>query len=95
MGEITLSSISSIRKKCSTKYSLITACVVSYNTRSGEVANSGAVSNDLPTALPGTQFNVTRDGQNHPVTLQAKTFTQDFKSLPAGLYSASMTLTVE
>lgn len=56
---------------------------------------SGAASNDLPTAPPGTQINITRDGQNHPVTLYAKIFTQDFKSLPGGLYSASMTLTVE
>jgi hypothetical protein len=56
---------------------------------------SGAASDDLPKASPGAQFNITRDGQNHPLTLYAKIFTQDFKSLPGGLYSASMTLTVE
>jgi hypothetical protein len=56
---------------------------------------SGAPSNDLPTASPGAQLNITRNGQDQPVTLYAKIFTQDFRSLPGGLYSASITLTVE
>ncbi|MDO8776036.1 MAG: spore coat protein U domain-containing protein [Burkholderiaceae bacterium] len=57
--------------------------------------NSGAASDDLPTAGPGAQFNITRDGIYQPVTLYAKIFTQDFKSLPGGSYSSSITLTVE
>lgn len=56
--------------------------------------NSGAASDDLPTVAPGAQFNITRNGNDQSVTLYAKIFTQDFKSLPGGLYSASITLTV-
>lgn len=56
---------------------------------------SGAAGNDLSTISPGTPFNITRDGQLQTVTLYAKIFAQDFKALPAGLYSASITLTVE
>jgi hypothetical protein len=56
---------------------------------------SGAPSDDLPRTSPGTQINITRDGFDHPVTLYAKIFTEDFKSLPGGLYSSSITLTVE
>jgi spore coat protein U-like protein len=57
--------------------------------------NSGAASNDLSTLSPGTQFNIMRDGQMQTVTLYAKVFADDFKALPAGLYSTSITLTVE
>jgi hypothetical protein len=56
---------------------------------------SGAPSNDLPTAPPGAQINITRDGLDHPVILYAKIYTEDFRTLPGGLYSASITLTVE
>jgi hypothetical protein len=56
---------------------------------------SGAPSNDLPTTSPGAQINITRNGLDHPVTLYAKIFTEDFRTLPGGLYSASITLTVE
>lgn len=57
--------------------------------------SSGAAANNLATISPGTPFNITRDGQLQTVTLYAKIFVQDFKALPAGLYSTSMTLTVE
>jgi hypothetical protein len=57
--------------------------------------SSGAAGNDLSTLSPGAPFDIVRDGQSHTVTLYAKIFAQDFKSLPAGLYSASITLTVE
>jgi hypothetical protein len=56
---------------------------------------SAAASNDLATLSPGTQFNIARDGQWQTVTLYAKIFARDFKSLPAGLYSTAITLTVE
>jgi spore coat protein U-like protein len=57
--------------------------------------SSGAASNDLPLLSPGASFTITRDGQLQTVTLYAKIFAQDFKSLPAGPYSTSITLTVE
>lgn len=57
--------------------------------------SSGAASNDLSTLSPGAPFDLGRDGQPHTVTLYAKIFARDFKSLPAGPYSASITLTVE
>jgi spore coat protein U-like protein len=56
---------------------------------------SGAASNDLPTLSPGAPFDIIRDGQLQTVTLYAKIFAQDFRSLPAGPYSASIILTVE
>jgi spore coat protein U-like protein len=57
--------------------------------------NSGAASDDLPVASPGAQIAVVRDGQEHALTLYAKIFVRDFQSLPGGMYSASVTLTLE
>jgi spore coat protein U-like protein len=56
---------------------------------------SGAANNDLSTLSPGASFDITRDGQLQTVILYARIFARDFKSLPAGPYSASITLTVE
>jgi len=56
---------------------------------------SGAASDDLPTNSPGTSFSVAPDGLDHAVTMYAKVFTQDFRALHGGLYSASITVTVE
>jgi hypothetical protein len=57
--------------------------------------NSGAFSDDLATGSPGTPLNITRDGQGQTVTLYAKILAQNFRSLPGGFYSASLTLTLE
>jgi spore coat protein U-like protein len=56
---------------------------------------NGASSNDLSMVAPGTEVNIPRDGQAQTVTLYAKIFAQNFRSLPAGLYSTSITLTLE
>jgi len=57
--------------------------------------NSGAVSDDLPMAAPGAPFEVTRNGTDQTVVLYAKIYTQNLKSLPGGLYSSVLMLTVE
>jgi spore coat protein U-like protein len=57
--------------------------------------NSGAANDDLPTAPLGAPFDITRNGTDQAVILYAKIFTQNFKSLPSGLYSAAILLTVE
>lgn len=57
--------------------------------------NNGAASNDLAATSPGTSFNIPRDGQAQPVTLYARILSQNFRHLPGGLYSVSITLTVE
>jgi hypothetical protein len=57
--------------------------------------NSGAANDDLPTASLGAQFDITRNGTDQAVILYAKIFTQNFKSLPSGLYLAAIVLTVE
>jgi spore coat protein U-like protein len=57
--------------------------------------NSGAANDDLPTAPLGAPFEITRNGTDQAVILYAKIFTQNFKSLPSGLYSAAIILTVE
>jgi hypothetical protein len=57
--------------------------------------NSGAANDDLPTAPLGAPFDITRNGTDQAVTLYAKIYTQNFKSLPGGLYSAAIVLTVE
>jgi spore coat protein U-like protein len=56
---------------------------------------SGAANNDLPALSPGASFDIIRDGQSQTVILYARIFARDFKSLPAGPYSASIILTVE
>lgn len=57
--------------------------------------NSGAASDDLAVNSPGTLFDIVRDGQARQVTLYAKILAQNFKSLPGGVYSTSITLTLE
>jgi spore coat protein U-like protein len=57
--------------------------------------NSGAANDDLPTASLGAPFDITRNGTDQAVILYAKIFTQNFKSLPSGLYLAAIVLTVE
>jgi hypothetical protein len=57
--------------------------------------NSGAVSDDLATSSPGSLFNIARDGQAQTLTLYARILSRDFRSLPGGFYSASLTLTLE
>lgn len=57
--------------------------------------NSGAASDDLPTAALGAPFNITRNGTDQAVILYAKIYTQNFRALPGGLYSAALMLTVE
>jgi spore coat protein U-like protein len=57
--------------------------------------NSGAANDDLPTAPLGAPFDITRNGTDQAVILYAKIFTQNFKSLPSGLYSAAIVLTLE
>ncbi|WP_426177646.1 spore coat protein U domain-containing protein [Massilia sp. TWR1-2-2] len=57
--------------------------------------SSGAASNDLATAAPGTPVTITRDGQGQVVVLYAKIYAASFRSLPGGAYSATLTLTLE
>jgi spore coat protein U-like protein len=57
--------------------------------------NSGASSNDLATGAPGTAISIVRDGQPQAVILYAKIFAQNFRSLPGGFYSTTVTLTLE
>jgi spore coat protein U-like protein len=57
--------------------------------------NSGAANDDLPTAPLGAPFDITRNGTDQAVILYAKIYSQNFRSLPSGLYSAAIVLTVE
>jgi spore coat protein U-like protein len=50
---------------------------------------------DLPATGPGTSLGFARDGTNQTVTIYGKILASDFKSLAAGLYSTSVTLTIE
>lgn len=50
---------------------------------------------ELATTSPGTSIGVTRNGSNQTVTLHGKMRAADFKALPSGSYSRSVTLTVE
>lgn len=50
---------------------------------------------DVPTASPGMPLAITRNGTNQTVTLYGKITSNNFRSLPAGLYSRSVTLTIE
>jgi len=56
------------------------------------VAAGGA---ELPTHTPGTPLGIVKNGTNQTVTLYGKVWAADFKSLPSGVYSATITLTVE
>ncbi|HVZ45629.1 MAG TPA: spore coat protein U domain-containing protein [Ramlibacter sp.] len=50
---------------------------------------------DLPAATPGAPLAFPRDGTNQTVTLYGAIRAADFKALPPGLYSTSVSLTVE
>jgi spore coat protein U-like protein len=50
---------------------------------------------ELPTASPGTQLGLTRNGSNQTVTLYGKILATNFQSLSSGMYSTSLTLTLE
>lgn len=50
---------------------------------------------DLPSSSPGTVLTITRNGANQTVTLYGKVRAADFKALPSGTYSRSITLTIE
>jgi spore coat protein U-like protein len=50
---------------------------------------------ELPTASPGAQLGIVRNGSNQMVTLYGKLLATNFKSLSPGMYSTSITLTLE
>jgi hypothetical protein len=50
---------------------------------------------ELPTASPGAQLGLTRNGSNQIVTLYGKILATNFQSLSPGMYSRSITLTLE
>jgi len=50
---------------------------------------------ELPTASPGTPLGFTRNGTNQTVTLHGRVHSSNFRSLPAGIYARSITLTLE
>lgn len=50
---------------------------------------------DLPAGPPGTALGFVRNGTNQNVTLYGKIRSADFKSLPGGVYSTSIILTIE
>ena len=50
---------------------------------------------ELPTASPGTLLGLTRNGSNQMVTLYGKILATNFQSLSPGMYSRSITLTLE
>ena len=56
------------------------------------VAPGGA---ELPTASPGAQLGITRNGANQMLTLYGKILATNFQSLAPGTYSRSITLTLE
>lgn len=50
---------------------------------------------ELPTASPGASLGITRNGTNQTVTLHGRVYSSNFRSLPAGMYAASIALTLE
>lgn len=56
---------------------------------------NAALSTDLPASSPGEALNIARDGSNHTVPLYGRIATSDFKALPAGSYTATISLTLE
>jgi spore coat protein U-like protein len=50
---------------------------------------------ELPTASPGAQLSLARNGSNQMVTLYGKVLAANFQSLSPGMYSRSITLTLE
>lgn len=57
------------------------------------LAGPGAL--QLPTASPGAALGIVRNGTNQTVTLYGKIRSVDFRGLPAGVYSTTLTLTLE
>jgi len=49
---------------------------------------------DLPATSPGAALSIPKDGTNRTVTLYGKIRAADFKGLPSGLYSRTLSLTV-
>ncbi|MEO8752080.1 MAG: spore coat protein U domain-containing protein [Casimicrobiaceae bacterium] len=56
-------------------------------------ASSGGVA--LPSAPPGTALGIARNGSNQTATLYGRIIPSDFKSLPSGSYTTTISLTVE
>jgi spore coat protein U-like protein len=50
---------------------------------------------ELPTASPGVQLGLFRNGSNQMVTLYGNILATNFQSLSPGMYSRSITLTLE
>lgn len=50
---------------------------------------------DLPTTAPGAQLGIARNGSNQTVTLYGRITAGNFRSLPSGIYTAVVTLTIE
>jgi spore coat protein U-like protein len=50
---------------------------------------------DLPASSPGTALGTTRNGTSQTVSLYGKIRAADYKSLPPGMYSTSISLTIE
>jgi spore coat protein U-like protein len=49
----------------------------------------------LPATAPGAGLGIARNGTNQSVTLYGKIRSADFRALPAGRYSTSITVTLE
>jgi spore coat protein U-like protein len=52
-------------------------------------------STPLPMSAPGTALGIVRNGTNQSVPLYGRIRAANFKSLPPGLYSTSIVLTIE
>jgi len=50
---------------------------------------------ELPMSSPGTALGITRNGTNQTAVLYGRITSGNFKSLPAGSYATSVSLTVE
>ena len=50
---------------------------------------------DLPASTPGAPLSVASDDVDHVVTLHARLRAADFAALPSGVYTTSVTLTIE
>ena len=50
---------------------------------------------EIASAPPGTQLGIVRDGTNQTVVLYGRIFASSFQSLPAGVYTRSIVLTIE
>jgi len=57
------------------------------------VVSAGAT--EVPAASPGASLGIAKNGTNQTIPLYGRITASNFKSLPSGLYSASIALTVE